>query len=81
MQTLAHDLGCRYSVVCRTGSRAASGVVSRSGASQIRHIERRILWVQEASLEEVAGAENPADLLTTLRTAADLAAPLASDTC
>lgn len=47
------------------GSASAKGVASRSGADRIRHIERRVLWVQEAfksgrvSLEEEFGKGNP----------------------
>ena len=52
-------------------STAAIGMAKRRGAgSKIRHIDCRILWLQDAhqkggiALEKVLGKENPADLGT-----------------
>lgn len=82
VQSLARDLGWSYPGVLHTDSSAVKGVASRSGAGRIRHIECRVLWVQEAvklgrlRLEKVAGTENPADVLTKPCSAAELAALL-----
>ena len=49
---------------------AALGVVQRKGAGAIRHLETRLLWVQEQEIKKkieylkIAGTINPADLGT-----------------
>ena len=49
---------------------AALGVVQRKGAGTIRHIETRLLWVQEQEIKDkieylkIAGTINPADIGT-----------------
>ena len=51
-------------------SSAALGVVSRKGNGKLRHVKIGMLWVQEKreseelTFKKVAGAMNPADLMT-----------------
>ena len=53
-----------------TDSSAAKGFACRRGAGKARHVETRLLWLQQAVAErrirvkKVRGSENPADLLT-----------------
>ena len=49
---------------------AALGIIQRRGVGSIRHLDTRLLWVQDKAVKEVvdykkvAGAINPADLGT-----------------
>ena len=71
--TVARELGVHLGgggLVLKTDSEAAKSFVSRRGLSRMRHIEVRELWLQEevrkgnVIVKRVAGAENPADLMT-----------------
>jgi hypothetical protein len=70
IQSLGRDLGIEMSVSIHTDSSAAVGICRRSGIGKVRHLAVGQLWVQEGlrrgdfKLFKVAGAENPADLLT-----------------
>ena len=47
---------------------AALGIIQRKGVGSIRHLDTRLLWIQEKAVKEVvefkevAGTVNPADL-------------------
>ena len=49
---------------------AAIGIVRRAGLGKLRHLNVRYLWLQDhvkreaIGLQKIAGAENPADLVT-----------------
>jgi hypothetical protein len=69
VESMMSDLGMHpggKSVVYADAS-AALGVAARRGAGKIRHLDVRILWVQEKgirermSFEKVLGADNTAD--------------------
>jgi hypothetical protein len=70
IQSLGRDLGVEMEVSVLTDSSAAAGICRRSGIGRVRHLAVGQLWVQEGlrrgdfKLFKVAGAENPADLLT-----------------
>jgi hypothetical protein len=70
LQSLGRDLGIEMSLSVHTDSAAAAGICRRSGIGRVRHLAVGQLWVQEGlrrgdfRLYKVAGAENPADLLT-----------------
>lgn len=77
VQALARDFGWKCLLAFHTDPVAAIGLASHLGGGRIRHIEWRVLWVQEAlkcgrfRLEEILATENPADL-----SAVKVAAPL-----
>lgn len=62
----------------RVDSSAAVVVASRSGLGKIRHLEVKLLWLQEAAkakrlvVQHVKGLTNPSDLLTKPRSAAEI---------
>ena len=67
---MMQDLGWEAEVVIKTDSSTAKAVASRRGLGKLRHVEVRMLWVQDAvkrgriRLKKVAGEQNPADHLT-----------------
>ena len=70
LQSLAKDLGIELNVHIYTDATAAIGICRRRGLGKIRHLHVSDLWVQDRlkrkdfTLTKVAGADNPADLLT-----------------
>ena len=70
LQSLLLDLGVSAEIEVHADSAAAIGICRRSGIGRVRHLAVCQLWVQEKLREgafrlfKVAGAENPADLLT-----------------
>ena len=69
-QSLAKDLGWHYRIVVHSDATAAIGIARRRGLGKVRHLDVTDLWVQEkirskaVELRKVAGASNPADILT-----------------
>ena len=70
LQALMKDLGWEAKVVVKTDSTTAKAVASRRGLGKLRHVEVRLLWVQDAvkkgrlTLKKVDGEKNVADHLT-----------------
>jgi hypothetical protein len=72
MENLMADMGMEPGgkSIIYADAAAALGVAARRGAGKIRHLDVRILWVQEKnikdrmSFEKVKGEENTADGLT-----------------
>ena len=70
MKAILKDLGVESSVSVYTDSTAAKGMGSRTGLGKMRHLEVKMLWIQEAvgrgviTLRKVDGKLNPADILT-----------------
>jgi hypothetical protein len=70
LQSLARDLGIPLKLHLYTDATAAIGICRRRGLGKIRHLHVSDLWVQDRlkrgdfTLTKVAGADNPADLLT-----------------
>ena len=70
IQALASDLGWRVNVRVFTDSSAANSIVCRTGIGRVRHLETRLMWVQEAvstgrvKTMKIPGKVNIADFLT-----------------
>ena len=68
--TLCTDFGRECKLRVHLDSSAAVGVARRRGVGKIRHLDTRLLWIQERVhagdlwVVKVAGTENPADLMT-----------------
>ena len=69
-QSMAKDLGFSTELHLRSDASAAIGICRRRGLGKIRHLAVSDLWIQERlreqafTLDKVAGADNPADVLT-----------------
>ena len=69
-QALLLDIGIDLPLRLWTDSSAAIGVIVRQGVGQIRHLDARTLWLQQAvrtgrlEVRNVKGTEDPADLFT-----------------
>ena len=70
LHSLAGDLGQEARLRVRVDSSAVIGICSRTGVGKVRHLDTRLLWVQELVrdrrliVQKVPGEANPADLLT-----------------
>ena len=70
MKSLCEDLGLNFSLRIHSDATAAIGICRRRGLGRIRHLSTADLWVQdkvrtgEFVLQKIAGAQNPADMLT-----------------
>jgi hypothetical protein len=70
LQTIAADLGISLSLKVMSDATAAIGISRRRGLGKVRHLATADLWMQDRirkgdfSLEKIAGADNPADMLT-----------------
>jgi hypothetical protein len=70
VRSLVRDFGQDCGLRIHVDSSAAIGICKRTGVGKIRHLDTRLLWIQEAvrdgTLEvmKVLGTENPADLMT-----------------
>ena len=70
LQALALDLGIKLRIEILTDATAAIGICRRRGLGKIRHLHVSDLWIQDRlktgdfKLSKVAGADNPADMLT-----------------
>jgi hypothetical protein len=79
IQSLLIDLGWSVKLRVWIDATAAKGVASRTGLGKIRHMETRVLWVQQAlkagrfSILKIPGKVNPADVLTKPGSAHEMA--------
>ena len=72
MAALMEDLGayCEERAYVYADASAALGVIERRGVGNIRHLDTRLLWIQERRLREqidflkIGGLDNPADMGT-----------------
>ena len=70
MMTLMEDFGIPTAVTVHTDASAAIGIVRRAGLGKLRHLNVRYFWLQSQvkqeaiGIQKVAGADNPADLVT-----------------
>ena len=68
--SLAEVMGTELQIDIYSDSAAARGMARRTGLGKVRHIHVQELWIQEAlrlkrfELKAIAGANNPADILT-----------------
>ena len=78
MRAIADDLGVYMDILLYSDSKAARGIVKRSGLGKTRHLAVCYLWLQEKvarkeiEVRTVAGIENPADLMTKYQTNAGI---------
>ena len=67
---MIQDLGRQMTGVVYADSSAALAIADRKGSGKLRHINIRMLWLQEkeargeVELRKIKGAVNPADLMT-----------------
>ena len=67
------DLGTDVGVRVWSDSSAARAIAGRRGLGKLRHVELRLLWVQDVvksgriRLERIGGDRNPADHLTKVK--------------
>ena len=67
---MAADFGIALKAIVMTDASAALGIAQGGGSGKLRHIDVQWLWIQEVHHEgkfrgnEIAGKENPADLMT-----------------
>ena len=72
------DLGADCSLVLRLDSSAAIGITRRTGLGKVRHLDTRLLWIQERVASgdivvvKTAGVTNPADLMTKFLSSDDV---------
>mgnify|MGYP002806399548 CR=1 FL=1 len=70
VRSLVRDFGQDCGLRIHVDSSAAIGICKRTGVGKIRHLDTRLLWIQEAvrtrvlEVVKVPGTENPADLMT-----------------
>ena len=70
VRSLVQDFGRNCALRVHVDSSAAIGICKRTGVGKVRHLDTRLLWVQElvrdGTLEvvKIAGTINPADLMT-----------------
>ena len=68
--SMAQDLGYQLKGTVYADSSAALAIADRKGSGKLRHINIRMLWIQEKQqrgeieLRKVGGVMNPADLFT-----------------
>ena len=67
------ELGLRLGVCglrVHVDSSAAIGICRRTGVGKVRHLDTRLLWIQDlvrdrrVIVQKVCGSKNPADLMT-----------------
>ena len=86
-RSLAQDLGSDCQLRVHIDSSAAIGICKRSGIGKIRHLDTRLLWIQDlvrnGTIEviKVAGTINPADLMTKHLGADEISAHLTRLCC
>ena len=86
-RSLVEDLGSACKVRVHVDSSAAIGICKRSGIGKIRHLDTRLLWIQDKvrdgtiGIVKIAGTENPADLMTKHLDADSIAANLTRLSC
>lgn len=84
MQALARDLGWGLRIEIFVDSTTAKSIANRSGIGKVRHLETKVLWIQEAlkkkrfDLKKVSGLTNPADILTKPMSASEMHEKLAA---
>jgi hypothetical protein len=70
VRSLVRDFGLDCGLRIHVDSSAAIGICKRTGVGKIRHLDTRLLWIQEGVRDgtfeviKVLGTENPADLMT-----------------
>ena len=70
VKSLLHDLGMHVTIKLHVDSSSAKSMMSRFGVGRVRHLETRLLWIQQLvrdgtiRVKWIKGIDNPADVLT-----------------
>jgi hypothetical protein len=70
VKSLLQDLGLEVSIRLMVDSSSAKSMMSRLGVGRVRHLETRLLWMQQLVrdgtiiVKWIPGVSNPADVLT-----------------
>ena len=70
ISSMAADWGQKIKGIVYADSSAALAIADRKGSGKLRHINIRMLWIQEKERKEevetrkISGEANPADLMT-----------------
>ena len=70
LRSLSRDVGVDCNIHILTDASAAIGMCKRTGVGKVRHLDTRLLWIQDKvrcgdlSVDKVSGLLNPADALT-----------------
>ena len=78
MQSIMRDLGWCCKIRLLVDSSAAKSIASRTGLIKLRHLEIKLVWLQECVrrgkvvLSKVRGDINPADVLTKPKSLEDM---------
>ena len=70
MRSMMKDLGLSWNLTVRSDAAAAIGICKRRGLGKVRHLATADLWIQDHVrtgdfvLNNILGADNPADILT-----------------
>ena len=78
IQALMRDMGIEIRIRLWVDAEAAKGIASRCGLGKVRHLETKLLWLQEAiskkklELKKIWGAANPGDLATKPKSSKDI---------
>jgi hypothetical protein len=70
VKSLWQDLGMHVTIKLHVDSSSAKSMMSRFGVGRVRHLETRLLWIQQLvrdgtiRVKWIKGIDNPADVLT-----------------
>ena len=70
IRSLLEDLDCSANVELHADASAAMGMAQRTGVGRVRHLDTRLLWIQdkvkdgEITIYKIDGSINPSDILT-----------------
>jgi hypothetical protein len=79
MQSMLSEMGHKVRIELQTDSSSAKSFASRKGLGKMRHLDTKVLWVQDQVskrklvLNKVLGVENPADVMTKYHSLASMA--------
>ena len=74
---MCEDVGIVCSIIVKTDSSAAKGIMTRRGCGKIKHIAAKQLWIQEnvingdVVVQKVPRNDNPSDASTNIWTGID----------
>ena len=78
VRSLLRDLGINVNIKLHVDSSSAKSMMSRFGVGRVRHLETRLLWIQQLvrdgaiCVKWIKGVDNPADVLTKPRCWSDV---------
>jgi hypothetical protein len=78
VKSLLQDLGVKVTIKLHVDSSSAKSMMSRLGIGRVRHLETRMLWIQQLvrdgaiCVKWIKGVDNPADVLTKPKCCSDV---------